>query len=82
MYTQVKVLFASFVLFVFTSAAWGNSYADAINVFKNAGQSGEYFKTAYGFAIYPTVGKAGFVVGVPTARARCLSRTNMLETPR
>ena len=63
MYAKMKMLLASFVLFAFTSAAWGNTYADAINVFKNAGASGEYFNTAYGFAIYPTIGKAGFVVG-------------------
>ena len=51
MYAKMKMLLASFVLFAFTSAAWGNTYADAINVFKNAGASGEYFNTAYGFAI-------------------------------
>lgn len=43
--------------------AWASNYADTINVFRNAGESGDYFKTAYGFAIFPTIGKAGFVVG-------------------
>jgi len=45
------------------SSAWAGSYADAINVFRNAGESGKYFQSAYGFAIFPTIGKGGFVVG-------------------
>jgi lipid-binding SYLF domain-containing protein len=44
-------------------AAWANSYSDAIKVFSNAGESGEYFKTAYGYALFPSVSKVGFVVG-------------------
>jgi lipid-binding SYLF domain-containing protein len=50
--------------FLFGSgSSWASSYADAITVFRNAGESGEYFKTAYGFAIFPQVGKAGLLVG-------------------
>jgi len=45
------------------SSAWAISYADTIKVFRNAGESGKYFETAYGFAIFPTIGKGGFVVG-------------------
>lgn len=55
------VIFAVFVCG--GGSAWASSYADTINVFRNAGQSGEYFKTAYGFAVFPTIGKGGFVVG-------------------
>jgi hypothetical protein len=45
------------------SSTWANSYADAIKVFRNAGESGKYFETAYGFAIFPTIAKGGIVVG-------------------
>lgn len=44
-------------------AAWANSYSDAIKAFSNAGESGRYFKTAYGYALFPNVAKGGFVVG-------------------
>lgn len=37
-------------------------YQDTINVFKNAGESGSFFKTAYGYAVFPTIGKGGLVV--------------------
>lgn len=57
----------SFLFFVFTAlvvpATWANSYSDAIKSFSNAGQSGDYFKTAYGYAVFPTIGKGGLVVG-------------------
>jgi lipid-binding SYLF domain-containing protein len=47
------------------ASAWAgdDKYAKTIQVFKNAGQSGQYFKKSYGYAVFPTIGKAGFVVG-------------------
>jgi lipid-binding SYLF domain-containing protein len=45
------------------SPAWADEYSDAIKVFKGAGESGGFFDTAYGYAVFPTIGKAGFVVG-------------------
>jgi lipid-binding SYLF domain-containing protein len=38
-------------------------YAHTIDIFKEAGQSAGYFDDAYGYAVFPTVGKGGFVVG-------------------
>lgn len=59
----VKVLFLFSLLFAGAQFAQANSYSDAIRSFSNAGESGDYFKTAYGYAVFPTIGKAGFVVG-------------------
>jgi lipid-binding SYLF domain-containing protein len=44
-------------------AAWADKYDDAIAVFKGAGESGSYFETAHGFALFPTIGKAGMGIG-------------------
>lgn len=46
-----------------SSAAWSDSYTDTIELFKNAGESSSFFKSAYGYAVFPTIGKGGFVVG-------------------
>jgi lipid-binding SYLF domain-containing protein len=46
-----------------SSALAGDDYAEATQVFKNAGESGKFFKSAYGYAIFPNIGKGGFVVG-------------------
>jgi len=43
--------------------AWADDYSEAIKVFQNAGESGRYFKTAHGYAVFPDVGKGGLVVG-------------------
>jgi lipid-binding SYLF domain-containing protein len=45
------------------AAAWADRYSDTITLFKNAGQSAAYFDKSYGYAVFPTIGKAGFVVG-------------------
>lgn len=45
------------------TAIAGDPYADTVELFKNAGQSAQFFDNSYGYAVFPTVGKAGFVVG-------------------
>ena len=44
------------------SVAWGDSYDEAVEIFKGAGQSGDYFNTAYGYALFPTIGKGGVLI--------------------
>ena len=44
-------------------SALADKYADTIKIFQDAGQSGAYFKNAYGYAVFPTIGKGGLVVG-------------------
>lgn len=38
-------------------------YSSAIDSFKNAGQSAAFFDNAYGYALYPTIGKGGLGIG-------------------
>jgi lipid-binding SYLF domain-containing protein len=45
------------------SSAWADAYSDTIDVFKKAGQSGRMFANAYGYAVFPTIGKGGAIVG-------------------
>jgi hypothetical protein len=56
----IKVVLLFSFMFVGGQAAWANTYSEAIKVFSNAGESGRYFKTAYGYALFPTIGKGGF----------------------
>ena len=46
-----------------SGAASDDTYSKALRVFKEAGQSEAYFSKAYGYALFPTVGKGGFVIG-------------------
>ncbi|MEO6928285.1 MAG: YSC84-related protein [Casimicrobiaceae bacterium] len=45
------------------SSASADEYQSAINVFKKAGESGTYFSSAYGYAVFPTIGKGGIGIG-------------------
>ncbi|MBV8806124.1 MAG: hypothetical protein JO042_13780, partial [Sinobacteraceae bacterium] len=43
--------------------AVADSYSETVDLFKNAGESSGFFKTCYGYAVFPTIGKGGFIVG-------------------
>ena len=52
------------------SLAWADDYADTIKLFKAAGQSGEFFQKAYGYAVFPTIGKGGIGIGFAHGKGR------------
>ena len=45
------------------AAAEVADYSGTINVFKESPAVAKFFKNSYGYAVFPTIGKAGFVVG-------------------
>ena len=62
----MKKYFYLFLCFVFlnpVSNALAGDYQDTINVFRNAGESGQYFRHSYGYAVFPTIGKGGIGIG-------------------
>ena len=67
----MKRLFAVLMSVALTStfgslARADNEAADcaaAVKLFQDAGQSAEYFKSSYGYAVFPTIGKAGLGIG-------------------
>jgi len=60
---MIKAVLVALALAFVSAAAWADDDAEAIQLFKNAGQSNAFFAKSYGYAIFPTVGKAGLVVG-------------------
>jgi lipid-binding SYLF domain-containing protein len=51
------------LLLLANAPARADAYASTINSFRNAGESGRFFDTAYGYAVFPTIGRIGFMVG-------------------
>ena len=49
--------------FSMASAADDKDFASTINVFKQSPKVQPYFKNAYGYAVFPTVGKGGLGIG-------------------
>jgi lipid-binding SYLF domain-containing protein len=52
-------LVATFAL----SPAFADEYSDTIKAFRQAGESGTFFSHAYGYAVFPTIGKGGIGIG-------------------
>jgi len=55
------------------SPAWADSYSDTIDVFKKAIPSG-FFEESYGYAVFPTIGKGGAVVGGAHGKGRVYAK--------
>jgi lipid-binding SYLF domain-containing protein len=45
------------------AAAQVEDYSSTIKVFRDSPALAKFFKNAYGYAVFPTIGKAGFIVG-------------------
>ena len=43
--------------------AMADSYTDTIAIYKKSPAVQPFFKNAYGYAVFPTIGKGGFIVG-------------------
>jgi lipid-binding SYLF domain-containing protein len=52
------------------SAYAAANYHDTINNFKHAGASAAFFDKSYAYAVFPTVGEGGFVVGGAHGKGR------------
>jgi len=51
------------------STAWADEYSNTREMFQNAGLS-DMFNSAFGYALFPTIGKAGFVIGGAYGKGR------------
>ena len=65
----LSTLAAVFALAIGTSV-YADDYEDARKPFQNAEQSGQFFPDAYGYALFPTIGKGGIGVGGAHGRGR------------
>jgi lipid-binding SYLF domain-containing protein len=58
---RALLLIASMLLAA--APAFADKYDDTVKLFKNAGQSASFFGNCYGYALFPTIGKAGLGIG-------------------
>lgn len=69
MKSVLKVLTIGLLITLFCSNAYADEYADTKKMFEDAG-IGNMFNSAYGYALFPTIGKAGFVIGGAYGKGR------------
>lgn len=63
---RIPLVFMTFLLIVAASTVMARTvedYSSTIDIYKKSPQVQPYFANAYGYAVFPTVGKGGFVVG-------------------
>ena len=70
MFKRLMGILAVPLLALSVSPAWADEYSDTVNLFRNAGASGSLLKTAYGYAVFPTIGKGGVGVGGAFGKGR------------
>jgi lipid-binding SYLF domain-containing protein len=60
---SIRMVLAMVAMLAIASVASANKYTDTIALFKNAGESANFFNSSYGYAVFPTIGKGGLIVG-------------------
>jgi lipid-binding SYLF domain-containing protein len=70
MSTMLRTFIAMAALALPAASAWADKYTDTIELFKNAGQAKVFFDNCYGYAVFPTIGKGGLIVGGAHGRGR------------
>ena len=74
---NIQRLFAALAtsLLLFGSASVrADEYQDTVAVFKKAEESGKFFANAHGYAVFPTIGKAGIGIGGAYGKGRVYDR--------
>lgn len=67
---SIQKLAAALLLLVVCAAGRADEYDDTIKVFRDAGESAQFFKKSYGYAVFPTIGKGGIGIGGAYGKGR------------
>jgi lipid-binding SYLF domain-containing protein len=78
MFRTVHTLALAAAITLFAGAALADEYSDTVELFKNAGESADFFKSSYGYAVFPTVGKAGLGIGGAHGKGRVYAKGNYI----
>ena len=66
----IKALGAVFAMLFAVGVARADGDQESVALFKKAGESRKYFDTAYAYAVFPTIGEGGIVVGGAYGKGR------------
>ena len=67
---KITFLILTVLFFTFAAPVMADSYADTISNFKKSPAVQPFFHNSYGYAVFPLVGKGGFVLGAAYGRGR------------
>jgi len=65
------------VVFILTNQVQADQYADTIEVYKNTETVQPFFENAYGYAVFPAIGKGGIGIGGAFGKGRVYRKGNV-----
>ena len=68
--THALARLLALVLLLCSPLALADKYSDTIAAFRAAGQTAPFFDSAYGYVVFPTIGKGGIGIGGAHGRGR------------
>jgi lipid-binding SYLF domain-containing protein len=74
-----KIMGVLFALLMLPAVqAWADEYTDTIGIFSNAIESKDLMNSAYGYAVFPTIGKGGVGIGGAYGKGRVYEKGNYI----
>jgi len=70
---RLRISLFVLLLFIPFASSWADQYADTRKMFESAG-IGYMFRDSYGYALFPTIGKGGYVIGGAYGKGRVFER--------
>ena len=68
------------VLALSAPVALAGSYSNTIALFRHAGATAEFFRSSYGYAVFPTIAKGGFGIGAAYGDGRVYEQGRYIGT--
>ena len=69
-----RSIFAFCALIMSSQLAQADNYSDTVTAFQNAGETSGFFQEAYGYVVFPTIGKGGIGIGGAHGKGRVFSQ--------
>jgi lipid-binding SYLF domain-containing protein len=70
MNAKLRSIVVLFLLMLPFGQAFADEYADTIKLFRGSSEVRPFFDKNYGYAVFPTIGKAGYVIGGAHGKGR------------
>jgi len=67
---QSRLFAVSLAVVLGSSVAMADEFDDTIDIFKHAGESAVFFDNSYAYAVFPTIGAGGLLVGGARGRGQ------------
>ncbi|MFT6288968.1 MAG: lipid-binding SYLF domain-containing protein [Alcanivorax sp.] len=71
---SLRSILALCTLVVSSTLVQADNYSDTVTAFQNAGETSGFFQDAYGYVVFPTIGKGGIGIGGAHGKGRVFAQ--------